>query len=414
MAYSEISTVHYQMIHNIFGKFIAGLAHHLKKELIPRAEDAMISTYEKAIEHYRNRKRLGGEKWSPKFPFLIIDPQMDFEPDAQSGRYLHGYPNFMQRFAMNLYKPDIYKDNNIQITPVLNRYRGVIDIHLYCSSIYELIDEKVHLHQFFGDYNRPIYPFIFESFITIPDSIKNFEYKNPYTGEDYMIDWDSPDNRSEIFLLKAPAREELCFPIHIRPWIKLSSISSSEDKFGGSGDIIGDHRLIISIEWEASIPTHVVMEANYFPIPRIPIEFKVPIDFKNVTEPMTRESISIPYRFHSVAHLGLDSSGNHPPGQPEKIDLIFDEIVSYILTQDDLDILTNNDILEIDIGREIRDERYLKVKTPIGWLDRDIAWRVKEEDKTKIEILGVLTKSILNVDDLVAIFIYKEEPVTDE
>ncbi len=163
--YTTVNTHHYQYINNVFGRFVAGLAQYLKTELYPRTQDAIISTYEKAAEHTRQRKKLVGENWSPKYPFLIIDPQIDLEPEQQAGRFFHGYPNFLQKFSADLYKPRIYDDDNMFIAPVLNRYRGSIELTLYNSSIYEAIDNRVLTYQFFGGIGRPIFPEIFEGII---------------------------------------------------------------------------------------------------------------------------------------------------------------------------------------------------------------------------------------------------------
>ena len=52
------------------------------------------------------------------------------------------------------------------------------------------------------------------------------------------------------------------FPFYIRPYIKLTGVSDGSEKYGGSGDEISDYRLSVSMEWECSLPTHLIMLAS--------------------------------------------------------------------------------------------------------------------------------------------------------
>lgn len=395
---------HQIYINQVFGRFLEGLGLACKNKMFPRAKEVIVSTYEKQIEVARNRRMNGGEKWSPKYPFVIIDPVIDMEPDPQVGRFFHGYPNFMQKFAHKMYGPDLYKDNNIHITPVLNRYRGSFDIHVYASSIYEMIDEKVFIHQFFGGYMRPIYPFLFESIITIPDKYEDFRYVNPYTGEDYYMDWDSSDNSAQVLMLRDIAKELICFPVNTKPFLYLSSVSDAADKYGGGGDIIGQHHLIASVEWECAIPTHLIVKTRFAPIASIPMEVTIPTAFKNIRNPISRESIRIRRDIDSVAWLDTSSTVS------ETLNLVYKNAVAYVITQEDIDILNENGILEIDIGETLIDERYMYINCPAGWLDRDTAWRLKTTDKSKLELVGIVAKQILEKDDVLSLIIYKQDP----
>lgn len=427
--YDTYAVHHYTMINNVFGRFVSGLAHYLRTELIPRTQDTIISTYEKAIEHTRQRKKLAGENWSPKYPFLIIDPQIDLEPDPQAGRFLHGYPSFYQKFAAKLYKPNIYEDDNITISPILNRYRGTIECILYNSSIYEMIDNRVWIQQFFGGIGRPIYPKSFQTFIVIPDEYRTFTYKNRYTNEEYLMDWDSSNNSSQILLIKNINQDKLVFPFYITPFITLTGISDGADRYGGgSGDMIGDHRLNISLEWECSLPTHMLFSARYVPIPSIPMEFTFATKFKYIKNPITNDLLQIADELQSISDFGDESVlQSHPEkfndtstyerytDRASKLDLVYDRSFNYILTASDISGLTipddstsiGNNVI-INLNERILDERYIRVRAKTGELDRDLQWKLADDEES-IELLWNGVKNLFDEDDIIFILIYKQD-----
>lgn len=397
-----VTNVQYLMINNVLGRFISGFANYLRTEYFPRVEDTIISTYEKSIEYVRNRKNIAGEKWNIKYPFLVIDPQLEDEPSDSLGLFLYNYPRYDVRFAANMYKPRIYDDGDVFISPVLNRYKGNIEVILYCSSILEYIDYRVQTIQKCSGLNRNFYPKDFEAFLIIPEEFENYQYKNLYTQEERDLDWSG--NITSNFIVRSIDKEKFIYPFKIRPMMKLTSISNGSEKYGGQGDIIGDHKMVFNFEYEVNIPVQIIMVANSFPVPKIPIEFVLATEVKTV-ENSVGDIISIAKEMDSVAHLGLDHTG-----QPEVKNLKFFRTYIYSFSEQDITDFNDDKITEITIpdGLEVSDERYLRLHGKFGFLDRDVHWRLKRDSTTVIEIMGFNLKS-LEVNDYVTILIYVDD-----
>jgi hypothetical protein len=185
---NDIELYHQIYIHNFLSAFFKGTANFFSDVLYDRTKEVVISTYEKHVRHWRTRCKDAGEKLTPKYPYMILDPSLDFAPDPQAGRFFYQYPNFDKATAARMFNPVIYNDGNVRISPVLTRYKGRMDIILYCSSFQELIDYQVLTHQFFGGEDRVIKPVNLESYIILPDEFTSYIYENDYNGQRYSLE----------------------------------------------------------------------------------------------------------------------------------------------------------------------------------------------------------------------------------
>ena len=366
----QTSPHHVTYINQIFTNFISGIGDYIRTDLFPRAKDTVISTNSKAVEMVRNRKNLAGENWSPKFPFLVITPNLDFRPDPVLGQMLHCYPNFTARFASKLYNPRLYEDDDVYIAPVVNRYVGTMEVTAWCSSIYEAIDLRVNVIQMFGGEGKIIQPRNLDCLIVIPEFLENYVYTNRYTEVSRTLDWSS--SMAEVKLIRNINQERLTYPITLRPYLRLSSIDDNSDQFGGSGSSLADYRVVLQLEWEANIPVHLVMVEKKMPRPSVPITFEINHHFQYIRNPIdTSSTIKIPDEIFSTAVKDTSS------GEVESKFLTYKSSENYIITADDIVKFTNNENLYITPGVSgILDSRYIRVHGKYGYLAEPVHYDI--------------------------------------
>jgi len=406
----EYTVYHNVFIHNVFGSFFRSIADFFRTEWFGRSQDIIISTYEKAIEHVRKRRSEGGENWNVKYPFILFDPSYEFEPEPYDGKYLHGYPQFRRDIGSYMYGPKIYEDDNVMISPMLNRYQGTFDVTIWCSSVYELMDVRLIAYQFFGNIGRIIIPRTINGYFILPNSITTYSYSNPWTKEEYILDWNTTTCESVLIKTLSKTQDDLyfVFPFSIDPFIKLSGVSDGSDKYGGSGDEIGDHRLTMSIEWECSIPTHLVIAEDKLPTRCHKVDVDVGSEFEYVMSTDDGDKIATP-REMMVSYLDKETDDY------TRKDLVFNDNFIYILTKEDIDLFTDTTIeastksVFIPLPDPIEDCEFLRVYCKFGILDRDYSWRYTSNNE--VELLG-FNLTGLGVGDIITISIYKEDPGT--
>lgn len=395
----QTSPHHVTYLNSIFSSFISGLGDYVRSDLFPRAKDTIISTHTKAVEMVRTRKNLANENWSPKFPFLVVQPNMDIKPEPLLGRLYHSYPNYYSRFASKLYAPRMYEDDDVYIAPVLNRYVGSMDCIAWCSSIYEAIDLRLGVFQMFGGEGVYIQPRNLDCLLIIPEFLENYTYENKYTEETKVLDWSS--SQSSQVLIRNINKNQLCAPITLRPIIKLLSIDDSYDSYGGSGDTITDHRVSIQIEWECNIPTHLVMIEKKMPRPSIPISFETSYKYKFVRDPLTDELLKLPDEMFNTSVVDLDSTS------VEKKFLEYNKLENYIITEADIVKFANNENVYVTPTTVITDSRFLRVHGKYGFLREPIHYDVKSDGR--IVLFGQNMKSLLEDDILTFVFYLANE-----
>ena len=387
-------------------RMIRGVAEYFGNKFFDRSQEIIIATYEKAVQHYAQRLKEAGEKHAPRYPFVVFDPGMDFEPDPQAGRFFHGYPNFMGSFAARLTKPYIYEDDNLVVAPVLNRYKGRFDLIVWCSSVYELMDFRMLTIQMFGGHDRIIYPTTILGQIVIPDEIIGYQYENPYTQTKYTLDWES--NKSEVNLIKNINQNKMIYPFEFRPWIKMTDISDGSEKYGGSGDELSEHRLNITLEWECSLPTHLSLVATHVPIFDNIFEFTLDIGFSNKCEFVDPETNKIINTVNLSREYNTIYVKNGEEPESNTGWLTFKDKYKYTLTQMDVDSINRgeHETVYFTLDEPVAEPHHVRLYSKNGVMRRNYLWKLGD-DKQTIYIVPVDLKDVFDEGDEIWIAMYE-------
>jgi len=384
---------HHYFINSVLSSLIRGYADYFHNELFyPRSREIIIASYEKGVQHFLQRKNNAGEKMAPKYPFLVLDPMFDFEPDPQAGRSLWRYPNFAQGIRDYAeFEPPIYEDDNLKISALLNRYKGRMDLIVWCSSPYELMDFRHLLMNSFAGFDRPIYPSCINGYIVIPDDLYFYTYENPYDGQKYTINW--TENKSEVVLLKNIALNKMVFPFAFRPYIKMVSCDDGSEKYGGSGDELSDYRLTVGLEWEAEVPSYIGLQASMRPDYSTvlyngnPQEVKFHLDLdigfayvaKYEDEHGTQKTYNIPD--NTIQLFSAEETDEY--GEKTQLgwsdEVTFKEKYMYIITQENEDSIKADTPIDfsVTLTEDITDAFKVRIYAKYGELYRDHHWYVE-------------------------------------
>ena len=392
-------------INKTFSSFVSALATYIKTGLLPNSGDIIISTYEKAVEHFRNQKRLGRTNWAPAYPFTVITPNMDTQPVEIAGRFFHGYPNFSNELAFKLYDPPIYQDSNVIIKPVLNRYKGTIDLHIWCSSIYELIDYQVMLYQLFGGLERYIYPCNVTSLLTIPEEFITYNYSNPYDGTSYHLDWSSSTVSEQ--LIKNINSTDMSFPFTITPYMKLTAINAENTLAGGAGDELSNYKLTCSIEWETSLPTHLLMKATALPMVCKNLQMDINIGYQFITvDSVTSVPTKIPVALEKMTVYNNDTSTN----LMDKRDYRYKTAFVYTFTPTDAsNFVPGGNPITINFPPGIIVDQCIAVEVygRYGKLSRDFHWSLESNSSINIVSFNMVN---MKAGNYLTIVLYESVP----
>lgn len=251
----------YHFIHNVLANFYKDTLDFFSTTLYPRFEYRVVGTYDKAVQYIRNQCQYTREVDKPMLPALVLNPSGEFMPaDGNAGgRQFWRYPNLSPTLIKRLFDP-IYRDDHLIVHAGFLRVKGEIELIMLLNSFYEYCDLRMLLLNIFGGLDRIIYPRFFSSFIILPESFVNYEYKNDYTGEQYKIDWASA-NASQ-YLVRSTARNELVLPLNIKPQFSLTNISDSSNRYGGT-DNIAEWKLSCTVNYELEIPNYLIIESDY-------------------------------------------------------------------------------------------------------------------------------------------------------
>lgn len=251
----------YHFIHNVLANFYKDTLDFFSTTLYPRFEYRVVGTYDKAVQYIRNQCQYTREVDKPMLPALVLNPSGEFMPaDGNAGgRQFWRYPNLSPTLIKRLFDP-IYRDDHLIVHAGFLRVKGEIELIMLLNSFYEYCDLRMLLLNIFGGLDRVIYPRFFSSFIILPESFVNYEYKNDYTGEQYKIDWASA-NASQ-YLVRSTARNELVLPLNIKPQFSLTNISDSSNRYGGT-DNIAEWKLSCTVNYELEIPNYLIIESDY-------------------------------------------------------------------------------------------------------------------------------------------------------
>ncbi len=253
---SDNLNFHYNYIHNAFGSFFGRSLDYFADSL-RGFKHQLVSTYDKAIEYIRNAPE---ELEHPNLPAIILNPTGDFTiSDNGTGKTLYRFPNLVPGYISNIFDP-IYADSNVEINVGFTRIKGEFELIFLLNSFYEYCDMRFFMLQLMGGEGRVIYPEYINTYLILPDEVKNYTYNNEYTGVNYTLDWQSAGAYDH--LIPTINKNEVVFPCRIRPWYKLISLSDGSEKYGGT-DSLAQWRLTASIEYEVEIPSFLIIKTDY-------------------------------------------------------------------------------------------------------------------------------------------------------
>lgn len=255
---------HHMFIHNVLANFYKDTLDYFSDYLYPRFEWTVMGTYTKAVEYINKNSLVGRESDKPNLPALILNPSGEFQigEGNMGAKQLFRFPNLAPGLVKRIYEP-IYQDKHMMIHVGFSRFVGDIELIILPASFYEYCDLRIFIQQIFGGpagSDRPISPVFFNSFIIIPEELKNYTYNNEYTNVNYQIDWTGA-NSSNI-LVETTNKTELVIPCKIKPLYRLSSLSDSSEKYGGT-DNIADYKLSATLNFEIELPTFMLFQSDY-------------------------------------------------------------------------------------------------------------------------------------------------------
>jgi hypothetical protein len=391
----------YFWIHNVFGHFVKDTLDYFADYLYPRFTWKVVGSYDKAVEYLNKQVQYARETDQPMRPALICDPSGDFSFDETYGKQPWRYPNLAPGFAKYMFHP-IYQDQNVLITVAFSRMIGELNFIGLMSSFYEYTDMRVFLNLIFGGMERYIYPRWFTSFVILPESIYNYRYTNDVTGESYKINIDDAYNK----LVKTTATNELVYPCTILPRYKLTSMSDSSSRLGGT-DSLPDWKLSFTISYEIELPTFMVLETNYL-AETLKVNIKYGSCYTANKAYETADDIPVNIEsFESNIDHGLDSTSNSTITFPDegtinnKKSRLFKTRYYHIVTQSEVD---STSVINISLPEVVLDQNLLRLSGKYGELVYGDHYNIITSGSV-IEINK--TTVTLELDDMLEISIYQ-------
>ena len=251
----------YFFVHNVYANFFKDSLDYFAGYVWPRFEHRVVATYDKAVEYLVKKCQYDREVDKPMLPAMILNPSGEFDlADAiAGGKQTWRFTNLSHSMGKRLFIP-IYQDENMYITVVFMRIQGDIELLMLLNSFYEYCDLRMLFLNTFAGFDRWIYPQYFTSFIILPPELINYRYKNDITGADYVPDWD--EIGAYEHLVRTTAKNEMVYPVNIKPIYKLTGFSDISQRYGGT-DKLADWRLGATIRYELEVPTYVVVSQDY-------------------------------------------------------------------------------------------------------------------------------------------------------
>lgn len=239
------------LISGSLGAFYKGLLNFFGDTLYPRFNYKIIGTYDKAVIYFKKIQEQGREINAVITPSITLDPSYDINPEEKEGRFAWAYPNLSPGLAVKLFDSIDLKDQNIKLTPVFTKYKGTCEIIFWLSSIYELLDFRIMLHQFSGGLDRICRPEMFWTYIVLPSELR--EYNSDTIISE--LDWGNTD--LVIKQIKSTGGYYYIHPLLLNPTFKFDSISDSSTKYGG--DRLAEYKLSATITYEIALPTYMIL-----------------------------------------------------------------------------------------------------------------------------------------------------------
>ncbi len=251
----------YFFVHNVYANFFKDSLDYFAGHVWPRFEHRVVATYDKAVEYLVKTCQYDREVDKPMLPAMILNPSGEFNlaEAIAGGKQTWRFPNLSPGLGKRLFIP-IYQDENMYITVVFMRIEGDIELLMLLNSFYEYCDLRMLFLNLFAGFDRWIYPQFFTSFIIFPPELLSYTYANDITGVEYTPDWDEIGVYEH--LVKTTAKNEMVYPVNIKPIYKLTGFSDVSQRYGGT-DKLADWRLGATIKYELEVPTYVVVTQDY-------------------------------------------------------------------------------------------------------------------------------------------------------
>lgn len=390
----------YFWIHNVFGHFIKDTMDYFAEYLYPRFSPwKVIGTFDKAVEFINKKGLMNREADQPLRPALILDPSGDFGLDENYGKMLYRFPNLAPGWIKYVYEP-IYQDEHMLVTVAFGRFVGELNFLSLLSSFYEYTDMKVFLNLIFGGQDRFIFPRYFSSFIILPPELYNYRYTNPITGVNYQINFEAAYNT----LVRTTNTHEVVYPCTIRPRYKLTNMSDSSTRWGGT-DNLPDWKLSFTLSYEIELPTYIVLQSDYL-AKKLQINIGYGSCYSANSEYMTNQVPDTISTSEATINLGLDSTSNTTIIFPTETTInknikpkMFKTRYYHVVTKDEADA-TN--YFEIIIPEPITDYDLFKLNGKNGILSYWDHYKIIDQTTLRVD----KTVVTLEEDEILELYIY--------
>jgi hypothetical protein len=397
------SRYHYVFIHNVYADFFKSTLDYFSTYLYDRFVYRVVGTYDKAVEYLQKKSQYNRETDKPNLPALVLNPlgELNIADGSSGGKQLWRFPNLLPGMVKRLFVP-IYQDANVVLYPGFMRITGEFELLMLLNSFYEYSDLRMYMLQIFGGNDRWIHPTFFNSFIIIPDEIRQYTYKNKYTGLQYKLDWESAGAHNE--LVKSIAQNKMVFPCIIKPIYKLTTMGDNSARYGGAAEL-ADWRLTASIQYEVEIPSFLILETDYL-AEHVSLEVQYGGCYSkyNFTVPSNR----IVYDINT--DWGLDETSNSQILIADDTTTVIHYDGDYVLNSRYIHILDSTAVLQttnIVIPLPVVIDQYKKliINSKDGPLDYGTYWKLSDDGSSLILIRDNI---IIESGQIIEIYIYEK------
>lgn len=244
-------------INNCLATFYSSFLKWMSETFYPDFKSKIIATYDRAIQRLNTDiSSSDNPNLDTILPTIILDPSGDINVEEKT-EGLWKYQNLAPAFGGKLYEP-IYQDDEVQITPVFNRFVGSFDVTMLLRSIYEYLDMRIYSLQYFKGLNRYSRPIIVNSFVAIPEIFLDLEYVD-INNQPRQLDW-ANTNISEQLIININ-QNKMVVPVNLTPIVKLTGQGDNSTKISGTD--LENYSITLSFEWEIDLPVYLWVESDY-------------------------------------------------------------------------------------------------------------------------------------------------------
>ena len=392
------NVTNYYYINNVFADFYKATLDYISDGFGPRFTNIVMGTYDKAVQQISNKDNNGNRELDKEqLPLIVLNPSGEFTLSETGGHQSYRFPNIAPGFINRWYSP-IYQDENVMITPGYSRIKGEIEVIFLLNSFYEFCDVRMLLLHGFNGLNRITYPFLFNSFIIIPEALYSFNYTNDVSGDDYILDWETAGATER--LIKSINSEEIIYPVNMKPMFKMTGMSDGSKKYGGT-DELAEWRLVCTFEYEIEIPSYLYFVSNYL-AKSLEVNIKLGSAYSYYSTNSAPVNVLRFERTWEYDDVTLETPELTSDVTTDLPDLIFKVRYYHVITETDL---LDENYVTINSPEEITDQKLIKVFSNEGEYIYDYHYKIKGDQI----ILQREYVTSLEEDQIIDIFVYREE-----